>query len=131
MPDCRSFIWQYKEIFVDKNYLFKSVSTSPIIYDCGSNIGTSVLFFKEYFPNAKIKAFEAEPKIFSILKQNIESNKIDNVELISKAVWITNDGIEINSEGADSSSVFGEGKKTKIESVRLKVLIEKENVIDF
>lgn len=131
VPDCRSFIWQIKEIFVDKNYLFKSETETPLIYDCGSNIGTSVLFFKETFPNAKIKAFEAVPEIFSILKQNIESNKVDDVELISKAVWTNNNGIEINSEGADGSSIFGEGKKINIESVRLKELIEKENSIDF
>ena len=131
VSDCRSFIWQFKEIFIDKNYLFKTETETPVIYDCGSNIGTSVLFFKENFPKAKIKAFEAEPEIFLILKQNVESNNIDNVELISKAVWVNNDSIEINSEGADGSSIFGEGKKIKIESVRLKELIEKENSIDF
>lgn len=131
VPDCRSFIWQFKEIFVDKNYLFKTETETPVIYDCGSNIGTSILFFKENFPKAKIKAFEAAPGIFSILKQNIESNKVDNVELISKAVWINNNGIEINAEGADGSSIYGEGEKTKIESVRLKELIEKETFIDF
>lgn len=131
VPDCRSFIWQFKEIFVDNNYLFNAENDTPVIYDCGSNIGTSVLFFKEYYPGAKIKAFEAEPKIFSILKQNIEFNKVDNVELFHKAVWINNDGIEITSEGADGSSIFGEGSKTKIDSVRLKELIEKEDSIDF
>ena len=131
VPDCRSFIWQFKEIFVDKNYLFKAENDSPVIYDCGSNIGTSVLFFKESYPNSIIKAFEAEPKIFSILKQNIESNKVSDVELISKAVWVNNGGIEISSEGADGSTIYGEENKTKIESIRLKELIENENIIDF
>lgn len=131
VPDCRSFIWQFKEIFVDNNYLFNAQTDSPVIYDCGSNIGTSVIYFKEIYPGAKIKAFEAQPDIFSILKQNIEFNKIDSVELYSKAVWINNDGIEITSEGADGSSIFGDGPKTKIDSIRLKELIEKEETIDF
>lgn len=131
VPDCRSFIWQFKEIFVDRNYLFNSSNNSPIIYDCGSNIGTSVLFFKELYPNAQIKAFEADPEIFSILKQNLELNNIENVDLYSKAVWINNEGIEITSEGADGSSIFGKGEKIKVESVSLKELIEKETSIDF
>ncbi len=131
VPDCLSFIWQFKEIFIDKNYLFKTESKNPLIYDCGSNIGTSVLFFRNTYPNAKIKAFEAEPKIFSILKHNLESNNVHDVELFSKAVWINNDGIEITSEGADASSIFGEGEKTKAESIRLKELIEKEGSVDF
>ena len=45
VPDCRSFIWQFKEIFVDKNYLFKAENDSPVIYDCGSNIGTKAFIF--------------------------------------------------------------------------------------
>lgn len=131
IPDALSFVWQFKEIFVDKNYLFNADNTTPLIYDCGSNIGTSILFFKEVYPNSKIKAFEAEPKIFSILKQNLELNKFMDVEIFPKAVWTNNHGIEIASEGADGSSIFGKGKKTKIESVCLKELIENETSIDF
>ena len=53
--DARSFIYQFKEIFVDEVYKFNSESKSPVIFDCGSNVGTSVLYFKSIYPDAKIK----------------------------------------------------------------------------
>jgi hypothetical protein len=53
--DAQSFIYQFKEIFVNEVYKFNSESKSPVIFDCGSNVGTSVLYFKSIYPDAKIK----------------------------------------------------------------------------
>ncbi|MCZ6702618.1 MAG: FkbM family methyltransferase, partial [Ignavibacteria bacterium] len=69
VPDALSFIWQFKEIFVDEYYKFESELTEPVIYDCGSNIGMSCIYFKRIFPGAKVKAFEADPKISKYLKE--------------------------------------------------------------
>src|SRR5690606_3275073 len=51
VPDCLSFIYQYKEIFADNSYRFESENDHPVIIDCGSNIGLSILFFKELYPH--------------------------------------------------------------------------------
>jgi uncharacterized protein YfeS len=40
VPDALSFIWQFKEIFVEEYYRFEAKSESPVIYDCGANVGT-------------------------------------------------------------------------------------------
>jgi FkbM family methyltransferase len=130
VPDCLSFVWQYKEIFADENYRFNSNNPSPVIYDCGANIGISCIYFKKLFPKAKIKAFEADPKTAEILSVNLKQNHLSNIEEIPKAVWNNNDGIELTSEGADGSSIFSTGEKIKVKSVRLKELIEKEERID-
>lgn len=130
VPDSLSFIWQFKEIFTDNNYLFKTDSEQPIIYDCGANIGTGVLYFKQMFPSAKVKAFEADPKILELLNKNIIENKILNVEVIGKAVWVNNEGVEFSQEGADGSSIYGEENKIKIPSVRLKDFLDSETYID-
>ena len=130
IPDLPSFIWQFKEIFVDEIYRFDSSTQQPIIYDCGANVGTSCLYFKQIFPNAKIKAFEADPMIANTLKSNLSKNGINDVEIINKAVWIDDDGIEFGSEGADGGSINATDNKIKIESVRLKDLLEKEVQID-
>jgi len=131
VPDMLSFIWQFKEIFVDENYKFKTNSSQPVIYDCGANIGTSVAYFKKIFPNSKLKAFEANPQIAEILLQNIKKNNIKDVEIIKKDVWINNDGVEFALEGADGTSIFIDSEKIKLPSVRLKDLIQKEEKIDF
>lgn len=130
VPDCLSFVWQFKEIFADENYRFGSNSASPLIYDCGANIGLSCIYFKELFPLSKIKAFEADPAISEILMNNLKGNGFNDIEVITAAVWTDNNGVEFASEGADGSSIFTEGKKTKVASIRLKDFIEKEIRID-
>ncbi|MGD8305248.1 MAG: FkbM family methyltransferase [Ignavibacteria bacterium] len=130
IPDYRSFLWQYKEIFVDGNYNFNSDSTEPVIYDCGANVGTSCAYFKKIYPNASIKAIEANPKIAEYLQTNINKNYLSKIEVIDKAIWVDNDGVELNFEGADASSVYTDGKKQGVNSIRLKDLLETENRVD-
>lgn len=129
-PDTLSFIWQFKEIFADQSYKIKTNSDKPIIYDCGANIGISCLYFSKYFPSAKIKAFEPDPNIAKILKQNIVNNHIDSVELINKAVWINNGKVNISLEGADGASIHSNKNLVKVECVRLKEFLENEIKID-
>ena len=132
VPDLPSFIWQFKEIFVDELYKFEcDKSDEPIIYDCGANIGMSCLYFKKLYPKSKIKAFEADPKIARVLENNLAKNSIlDGVEIINSAVWIDEDGIEFSSEGADGGSVYGDKNKIKLNSIRLKNYLENEKHID-
>ena len=130
VPDALSFIWQFKEIFVDESYKFESELTEPVIYDCGSNIGLSCIYFKRIFPGAIIKAFEADLNISKYLKENLNANGLNDVEVIDKAVWVNDGGVELNIEGADGSSIYVEGKKQKVGSIRLKDLLDSESRID-
>lgn len=129
-PDSLSFIWQYKEIFADESYKFQTDSSNPVIYDCGANIGISCLYFSSNYLNSKIKAFEADPNIVKILNENLSKNNISNVEVIGKAVWINNDGVEISLEGSDGASIYSNTNLIKVSSIRLKDMIEKESKID-
>jgi FkbM family methyltransferase len=131
IPDALSYVWQFKEIFMDENYKFLSDTDRPIIYDCGSNIGLSCIYFKELYPNSIVHAYEADPAIFECLKNNLLSSGLGDVILHNKAVWIDNHGIQLAEEGADGGSIYGEGKKIKVDSVRLKELIDSEDIIDF
>lgn len=125
VPDCMSFLFQHEEIFVGQSYRFQSSTDSPVILDCGANIGTSCLFFKKLYPKANITAFEADPQIAKILKNNLTSNGIQGVNIVDKAVWVHDQGIEFVTEGSDGASIYGEGEKQRIESVRLKEYLQK------
>lgn len=132
IPDAVSFAYQVKEIFQDEHYKFKSSTEEPIIIDCGANIGLSILFFKKLYPNSKVYAFEADPKIFGYLKQNLESNSIKDVNIFNKAVWKSNGKILFASEGADGGSIYQDfDKKFYVDSVRLKDFISQFEIIDF
>lgn len=76
----------YIEIFVNNDYLFRTEKNNPIIFDCGANIGLATLFFKLRYPNSIIKAFEPNPNSFSLLKKNIDTNKLDGIEIFNVAL---------------------------------------------
>lgn len=126
--DSLSFFYQYRDIFQDKIYNFKSKSESPRIIDCGSNIGLSVIFFKEKYPESRVISFEPDPSIFLVLKENIERNDYKNVELINKAVWINEKDLEFIQDGSDGGRLFIEKenleKKISVPSVRLASFLE-------
>ena len=115
IPDAASFLSAYKEIFVSKIYQFEFENDQPAILDLGANIGLSVLYFKTIFPQAKITAFEADPKIFSYLEHNILTNGFNDVELINKAIWNQNSILRFHAEGADGGRVFDSSTEKMIE----------------
>ncbi len=66
---------------------FYTLNPTPRILDCGSNIGVSVLRYKELFPDAHITAFEPDPNIYAVLLRNISANALKNVDVVQAAVW--------------------------------------------
>ncbi len=130
VPDALSFVWQYKEIYTDELYYFKPGSSQPVIIDCGANIGMSVTYFRERYPQARIITFEADPVIGKILQQNLQTNGISGVEVVNKAVWTDDQGVSFGSEAADSSSIFSTETKNIVPSVRLRDYLLRESRID-
>jgi FkbM family methyltransferase len=78
-PSERWFRVLLKEIFFKGEYLFEAETDSPVILDCGANIGLATLFFKYLYPRARICSFEADPATASILQKNIEQNQLSDV----------------------------------------------------
>jgi FkbM family methyltransferase len=74
-----SFRLLLKEIFFKGEYLFEAEGDSPVILDCGANIGIATLFFKYLYPKARISSFEADPATASMLQKNVEQNHLGDV----------------------------------------------------
>jgi FkbM family methyltransferase len=81
-----AFNYLYREIFVNRVYHFQPERPNPLILDCGSNVGMSVLFFKAVAPNARIIGFEPDPNIFAVLRDNVAENKLTDVMLVNAAL---------------------------------------------
>ena len=79
--DYASFLGLFIEIFVRREYRFAFDSPSPLILDCGSNIGVSVAYFKTTFPGSRIIAFEPDELAFAILQENVKANHWEGIEL--------------------------------------------------
>lgn len=132
--DPKAFLYSVKELFVEEIYKFKAQDDTPYIIDCGSYIGTSILFFKTQYPNAKILAFEPDNSNFELLNNNIKNWDLKDIEIQNAAIWIDNLGVNFIADGNMASKIdesnntaHNENKKTK--SVRLKDLLTEK--IDF
>lgn len=129
VADHLSFVFQFREIFLDESYKFTSSNKNPIIIDCGSNIGMGVLYYKQKYPHSEIYCIEADKAIANILTKNIESNQLKNVQVIAKAAWLNNDGVYFNADGADGGNIASEGEK--IESLDFNQFLSTFEEIDF
>ncbi|TVZ25583.1 FkbM family methyltransferase [Gillisia sp. Hel_I_86] len=105
IPDNASFRFMYREIFEEEIYKFITTNSEPYIIDGGANIGLAAIYFKELYPNAKIIAFEPDPEIFKILKNNIEVFNFQNIELVQKGLWDSKSKLNFFSEGADAGLI--------------------------
>jgi FkbM family methyltransferase len=75
-----------QSVFVWEEYKFEEVQEPKVIFDLGSNIGTTVIYYKLKYPDAKIFAFEPDPQNFGSLVKN-SSQFGDSVVVIPKAVY--------------------------------------------
>jgi len=125
----------YREIILSQVYAFSCASLNPLIIDCGSNVGMSVLFFKRLFPKAHIIAVEPDPETFGVLQRNISQNGLADVVLHNKAIadrdGTTSFYMNPGNPGDLGMSTIGQGhlpKELVVPAVRLSKLIGKERV---
>jgi FkbM family methyltransferase len=128
VADAASFLFIYDEMFRKEIYKFESSKLNPVIIDCGANIGLSIIYFKQLFPQAEITAFEPDPKIFKILKNNISSLALQNVKVHNTALWKQEGELNFYSEGADAGRLLKDGDKDKpvrVKAVKLSRFIDR------
>jgi len=84
-----TFAILFEELYLPDAYHFSASSKEPLILDCGSNIGLTILYFKKIYPQCKIIGFEADVRTFKLLEKNIKVNNLENVTLINRALYDT------------------------------------------
>lgn len=131
--DALSFIWQFKEIFADKSYHFKPKSKHPVIYDCGTNIGLSCLYYALNYPDSRIEAFEPDPAIFTIAKTNLSQLSNCTIHLHEAAVWKSNGKLTFFQHDVDGGSLTSAGDANTVEVATIDLLekLNQETHIDF
>jgi FkbM family methyltransferase len=98
------FRYLFNEIYMEASYFFQASNDHPLIFDCGSNIGMSVLFFKKLYPNARIVAFEPDPFTFETLRRNVHQNHLSDVALHQIALGDRVTDIELFRDASSESS---------------------------
>jgi FkbM family methyltransferase len=72
-------------ILVEKEYALAIDRDPKVIFDLGSNVGVTLVYFAAMFPNAQIYSFEPDPDNVRLLEQHISTFK-DRVHFFPKAV---------------------------------------------
>lgn len=111
------------EIFLEKVYE-QNFGPKPYIIDCGANIGLSVIYFKQIAPDAIIEAYEPDIQNYTLLKKNVTSFGLQQVNLHNKAIWKEEKVLKFEADGQMSSKIgnelSGEKKMVDVDAVRLK-----------
>lgn len=127
------FLHTYKELFIAESYKFRANQNAPIIIDCGSNIGLSVLYFLKTHPQAIIHAYEPDDDNFEILKKNCAPFESANLQLHKAAVWNADGTVSFNASATEASHIVDDkSQNTKsVSCVRLKNLLLQYDTINF
>lgn len=120
--DAASFLSAYEQIFEKEIYDFNTSDKAPVIIDCGANIGLSILFWKRKYPNARITAFEPDPKVYKTLKSNIKQHGYTDTHLIPKGVWSTSGMLSFFQEGSDGGFITDEEPGTDKQIISIPVV---------
>ena len=131
LVDAASFLSMYSEIFDRQIYRFRAKTKRPYIIDCGANIGLSVAYFKRIYPGCRIHAFEADEKIFEVLRRNVAHQGFQDVDLTCRAVWNSETSLTFMAEGGDGGRLSGPGDPADklVQTVRLRPYLQEP--VDF
>lgn len=129
VTDSASFLSTYSEIFKSEIYRFSCTSHNPYIIDAGANIGLSIIYFKQRFPNAEIVAFEPDPETYEVLCNNVDSFELSKIKLVQKALWNTETTLHFFAEGADGGRLAIDSDKEQIievETIQLRQFLNRK-----
>lgn len=91
------------------DFLTQNLKNGDIFIDIGANVGLFSLLASPLVGNSgKVIAFEPSPVTFERLKENIEYNKFENVEIVNKGISDKEGVLSINlyEEGYDAWNSF-------------------------
>ena len=127
------FLKRFEELSLYHQALVDS-GKSPLIIDCGANVGYSAMYFSRTYPKAKIVAVEPESRNYELLKEHCKS--YSNIEPLNVAISCVNSPVVITDTTADFNAfqvnrVLKEGSAkdlTSISSETVNDLLRKHSV---
>jgi FkbM family methyltransferase len=103
---------QYKDEFVHGIYRFKSRNPAPVVIDGGANMGMFSIVTKRDHPGARVIAFEPDPAIYEILRENLEANGVRDVTLVNAGLAAEAGTASFSSDGEAGGKLANTGPAT-------------------
>jgi len=123
----------FEEIFKDLDYKAVDKYLNGVVLDIGAHIGCFSVYASIKNPSAKIFAYEPDARNFSLLKENLKANRIQNVVCKNMAV-AGSDGVrELNvSDDSHNHSFVKKGKSVvSVNAVAFGRILGKFEQVDF
>lgn len=123
----------FRQVLVFEQYKIKPLKTEEVkvIVDLGANIGLSVLYFKEKYPQAMIIAVEPEKENYDLMLRNLAG--LPDIHCMNNAVWNTNKTLGVFDNGGGEYSYLvkeqDRDERAAICSVTINEIIEKHQLL--
>lgn len=119
---------QFKDEFIRRNYAFAESVDAPYVIDGGANMGFFSLATLRDHPRATITAFEPDPRIADLLRQNLAANGAGHVTVVVAALGAVEGTAQFSSDGQAGGGVASTGEAT-VPVVRLSRYLDRP--VDF
>jgi FkbM family methyltransferase len=103
--DLLSLYMEYKHIFGWGIYDFTSAAARPRVLDCGAHIGLNLLRCKVQHSDARVVAFEPDPRALEFLERNIAVNELTDVEVVPAALSTAHGMSQFVADGKDGGKL--------------------------
>lgn len=126
--DNTSFLSQFEEIYNTSLLEFSCFSHNPLILDLDANVGMSIAYFKQKYPQARMLAFEPDPILFQTLQLNLKSFHWKKTELHNKALWKEAKEIPFTTISKAKGSYLTKDKIIEVNALRLSQILKEQKV---
>jgi FkbM family methyltransferase len=120
-PRAKDISFLYREIFARQNYFFCASTESPLIFDCGANIGMATLYFKWLYPSARIVCFEPDQRTYEVLQRNVLDNRLNRVVAHNYALWDEDSQIDFFNDPQNPASTLMSAIPARVKGAAVKV----------
>jgi FkbM family methyltransferase len=114
------FVDDYHRLFVDDRYhAILASGATPLIVDCGANIGASAVWLSAHYPEAKIVAIEPFAENLALLKRNVAGLNVDIIEgAVGPADGVANLDASVSDSLGQRVTAEGGGQAVQVRSLR-------------
>lgn len=129
-PEFKNYLKKESHVRGEIKFLQSIVKKGMKVIDIGANIGiTTVIIAKRIGARGKVYSFEPVTRYFNILKKNLSSNNLKNVEILKLAVSNQVGRTNFYENGGASSVVPPRGiKKFEVGTTTVDVFLEQKIV---
>ena len=120
---------QYKDELVRRCYAFETSRPDPVVIDGGANIGMFSLATLRDHPDARITAFEPDPRIAAMLKENLANNNAAQVAIVIAALGPADGEMSFAPDGQAGGALVAGVAPMRVRAVTLSQYLTDE--VDF